>query len=154
MLTATSKYALRALSVLVREGRGATMCGHDIAARGEIPASYLTKILSVLKRAGILEATRGTGGGYRIVCDPHRVNLADVVELFEAPRATASCILDPARVCDSAHPCSAHAVFGHARESFLQFLDATTLAMIARAEPVAETPTTRPVARKADCSIL
>ena len=46
---------------------------------------HLAKVLSELARAGIVEAVRGVGGGYRFVANPRRLTLLDVIALFEDP---------------------------------------------------------------------
>ncbi|MBE1237675.1 Rrf2 family transcriptional regulator [Phaeovibrio sulfidiphilus] len=55
----------------------------DIADRYDISANHLAKVLRVLGRAGIVEAVRGVGGGYRFVGKAKRLSLMDIVSLFE-----------------------------------------------------------------------
>jgi hypothetical protein len=62
MLSATSEYGVRALIRLARLAPGTAMLGRDVAAEAGIPANYLSKILLVLRNAGILATARGTGG--------------------------------------------------------------------------------------------
>jgi Rrf2 family protein len=44
---------------------------------------HLAKVLRRLKRAGLLRAARGAGGGYRFTGNAKRVTLMEVIELFE-----------------------------------------------------------------------
>jgi Rrf2 family protein len=55
----------------------------DIAHRYGISVNHLSKVLRTLGRAGLVEALRGAGGGYRFKGNPRRVTLLDVIELFE-----------------------------------------------------------------------
>lgn len=55
----------------------------EIASRFGISVNHLSKVLRVLGRAGLVEALRGAGGGYRFRGNPRRVTLLDVIELFE-----------------------------------------------------------------------
>ena len=55
----------------------------DIAAKYGVSIHHLAKVLRELGRAGIVEATRGAGGGYRFVGNAKRLTLLDVIELFE-----------------------------------------------------------------------
>ena len=57
----------------------------EIAARFGISVNHLAKVLRVLGRAGLVEAARGAGGGYRFSGNVRRVTLLDVIQLFEAP---------------------------------------------------------------------
>jgi Rrf2 family protein len=55
----------------------------EIASRFGISVNHLSKVLRTLGRAGLVEALRGAGGGYRFKGNPRRVTLLDVIELFE-----------------------------------------------------------------------
>jgi Rrf2 family protein len=50
-------------------------------------AHHLAKVLRDLGRAGIVDAVRGVGGGYRFIGNPKRLTLMDIIELFEPARA-------------------------------------------------------------------
>jgi Rrf2 family protein len=60
------------------------LSGTEIAEKYGISAHHLAKVLRDLGRAGIVEAARGVGGGYRLAANPKRLTLLDVVEIFEA----------------------------------------------------------------------
>ena len=45
--------------------------------------NHLAKVLRTLGRAGLVEALRGAGGGYRFRGNARRVTLLDVIQLFE-----------------------------------------------------------------------
>jgi Rrf2 family protein len=55
----------------------------EIADRFGISVNHLAKVLRTLGRAGLVEAVRGAGGGYRFRGNVRRVTLLDVVQLFE-----------------------------------------------------------------------
>ncbi len=55
----------------------------EIAARFGISVNHLAKVLRTLGRAGLVEALRGVGGGYRFRGNAKRVTLLDVILLFE-----------------------------------------------------------------------
>ena len=44
---------------------------------------HLAKVLGRLRRAGLVTAARGSGGGYRFAGNAKRVTLLDVIALFE-----------------------------------------------------------------------
>ena len=93
MLSITSQYALRALSHIARQS-GETVLGRDLAHSVEIPANYLSKVLLTLRNAGLVDTTRGSGGGYRLRRSAADIRLIDVVELFEdVSRSKPSCFL-------------------------------------------------------------
>ena len=56
---------------------------NDIAAKYAVSPHHLAKVLRELVRAGVIESTRGVGGGYRFAGNVRRLTLMDVTELFE-----------------------------------------------------------------------
>ncbi len=55
----------------------------EIADKYGISAHHLAKVLRDLGRAGLVEAVRGVGGGYRFAGNAKRLTLMDVIRLFE-----------------------------------------------------------------------
>jgi Rrf2 family protein len=107
MLSVTSKYALRALTHLATLSEGETMLGKDLANRAQIPGNYLSKILWTLGSAGLISATRGSGGGYRLRRMPDEIFLMEVVDLFDRSRIEPTCFLGEDRACSDADACAA-----------------------------------------------
>lgn len=66
MLTRTGEYALRALVHLTRNEKDWPIPGRRIAEETEIPAKYLSTLLSDLVRAKVLTSARGKSGGFRM----------------------------------------------------------------------------------------
>lgn len=131
MLSITSQYALRALSHLARHP-GEPVLGRDLARSVEIPANYLAKVLLTLRNAGLVDTTRGSGGGYRLGKPASDIALIDVVELFEEiSRAKPSCFLGRARSCSETKPCTAHSTWKRLNAEYLGFLISTPLSAIA-----------------------
>lgn len=62
---------------------GRALSGTEIAAKYGISAHHLAKVLRDLGRARIVEAARGVGGGYRLVANPKRLTLLEVIHIFE-----------------------------------------------------------------------
>jgi len=130
MLSTTAQYALRALTRLALEAPGSAVLGRTLAENAEIPANYLSKLLLTLRNAGIVEATRGAGGGYRLSRPSDDVRLIEIVEIFDAPRAKPTCFLGHGE-CSDAEACPAHEAWKKIRNQYLDFLELTSLADIA-----------------------
>lgn len=127
MLSATSEYALRALAHLARLSRGQVMLGRELAGHTGIPPKYLSKVMLALRNAGLVVASRGTGGGYMLLRPADAIHLIDVVQVFEGPRHWPHCLLNPQRECSDKHACTAHAHWAGVRRGYLDFLEKTTL---------------------------
>jgi Rrf2 family protein len=62
---------------------GRQISAAEIAAKYGVSTHHLAKVLRELVRAGVVESTRGVGGGYRFGGNAKRLTLMDVIELFE-----------------------------------------------------------------------
>ena len=58
------------------------MSAAEIARVYGISVNHLAKVLRELGRAGLVEAVRGVGGGYRFCGNAKRTSLYDVIDLF------------------------------------------------------------------------
>jgi Rrf2 family protein len=65
----------------------------EVAEKYDASPHHLAKVLGRLRRAGLVRAARGSGGGYRFAGNAKRVTLLEVIALFErigAPSAQRS----------------------------------------------------------------
>jgi Rrf2 family protein len=130
MLSRTAEYALRAVLHLAERGDGLPVTVNDIATALGAPRNYLSKILHVLARGEILSSTRGPRGGFRLAVPPADLSLAQVVDSFDPPDDTSSCLLR-AEGCDLGDPCPAHHRWKAACDGFRRFFEDTTIAELA-----------------------
>jgi Rrf2 family protein len=131
MISDTSKYALRAISSLGSLDEGGSLLARDLSTRAGVPFTYLSKILVSLAKAGILLASRGRGGGYRLARPADQISLIDVVEIFDGISARPDCFFGGDRKCSDDDPCSAHDAFKDIRRQYIEFLEQTTIADVA-----------------------
>ncbi len=54
-----------------------------MASDHDIPWRFLVQILLELKRAGLVNSTRGASGGYRLATAPEEISLGDVMAALE-----------------------------------------------------------------------
>jgi Rrf2 family protein len=144
MLSITAKHALRALVHLARLPEGEIVLGRDLARAADIPPNYLSKILGALGTAGIIGATRGMGGGYRLQRRPDQVHLLEIVELFDRHRTSTGCLLDGNHRCSDDTPCTAHRAWRDVKRAYVDFLETTTLRTLAAHDAPSDSPELRP----------
>lgn len=75
-------YAVRALVDLARHPEASA---REIAGRTAIPGAHLAKVIQALARAGLVETTRGRGGGVRLARAPGEITLRQAVEAVQGP---------------------------------------------------------------------
>ena len=81
-LQKASRFALYATLALVGDPERQFSAG-ELAERFGISLHHLAKVLRTLGRAGLVEAVRGAGGGYRFRGNARRITLLEVIQLFE-----------------------------------------------------------------------
>lgn len=81
------RYAIGGAFDLAYNADGAFVQARTISERQGIPERYLEQLFRRLRRAGLIDARRGPGGGYRLARAPAEVSLRAVVEAIEGPLA-------------------------------------------------------------------
>ena len=131
----TAQTAVSALSLLaeVYDGGKTKLSSHDIAARRELPQPVVAKVLTIVSSLGLVDGTRGPGGGYWLKRPPAEISLLDIVEEFERQDARVMCPFGP-NWCGKGEPCPMHAELVRVDESWTRYLRDTTLAVFQRGE--------------------
>lgn len=83
-------YATVVMTVLA-EMPDAVLSTTELAERAGLEATTVAKVLKPLAQYGLVEAFRGSAGGYKLARDAHGITLADVVEAMEGPLAMTEC---------------------------------------------------------------
>jgi Rrf2 family protein len=82
-------------------------------------------------RAGLVEASPGRGGGYRLTRAPDEVTLLEVIEAVEGDIRRRTCVLR-ADACAADRACGVHDLFAAAQDALLEQLAAATVQDAAR----------------------
>lgn len=90
-LKITTDYSIRAMLYLAANP-GRTVTGSETAEAMEIPPDYIRSVLGPLKRAGLITASRGSGGGWMLACPPDQITLYQIVSLSEATMRINRCM--------------------------------------------------------------
>lgn len=87
-MSAKAEYATRAMVQLAASGTGRLSRAEDLAAAQDIPANFLTDILSDLRAGRLVRSHRGREGGYELARAAERISLADVLRCIDGPLAS------------------------------------------------------------------
>jgi Rrf2 family protein len=90
-LSSLADYAVVMMSAAARHCGCRKMNATTLSEETGIPLPTAQKLVSRLSAAGLLESSRGTGGGVRLARPPATISLADVVEAVEGPIAMTPC---------------------------------------------------------------
>lgn len=86
-LSTKSRFAVAAMiDLTLREQSGPVPLG-SIGERLQISLSYLEQMFSKLRQQGLVESTRGPGGGYTLARAAQAISVADIISAVEGTRA-------------------------------------------------------------------
>lgn len=133
-LTTKGRYAVTAmLDLALHYDRGAVTLA-DIARRQGISLSYLEQLFARLRRHGLVDSTRGPGGGYNLAKDPEQISIAQIIVVINENIDATRC--GGERNCDDDETCLTHSLWEKLSERIYEFLDGITLADLVARERV------------------
>ncbi|MHC9293321.1 RrF2 family transcriptional regulator [Mycobacterium sp. LTG2003] len=144
-LPVATEWALHCATSLAQLEPGATASAADLAEYFDLPAAYLAKQLQALTRAGVLAATTGPRGGFRLGRAASEITLLHIVEAVDGASAPYECReirkqgrgALPASWCR--HTCILAVKMADAHQAWRASLEGVTLADI-----LADLPATAP----------
>ena len=107
----------------------------ELAERHGVSRNHLMKIVTDLGRQGVLETTRGRGGGLRLLKDPARIRIGDVVRASETDFRLVECFDPGTNQCTLTPSCRLKGLFRGALGAYFKELDSMTLADIVEPAP-------------------
>ena len=81
-ISAIEEYGLRCALQLASLPEGAVLAASQVAEREGISVRYASKILHLFRKAGLVSASRGMQGGFRLARSPEAITLKAVFAAF------------------------------------------------------------------------
>ena len=134
IFTTKAEYGVRLLIQLGLQGREAPVSLKAVAEAEELPLAYLERIAALLKKAGLVQATRGAHGGYVLARPAGEITMDQVVLALEGAIAPMDCFFDDrdGRVLCSHHAdeqhCATKLLWTRVQMGVIRSLQRTTLA--------------------------
>ncbi|MDQ3950422.1 MAG: Rrf2 family transcriptional regulator, partial [Gemmatimonadota bacterium] len=94
-ITTLAEYGVICALHLARRASQEPVTGRDIAARERLPVDYVEQILLRLRRAGLVQSTRGARGGYALARPPEDISVRDVIAASELTTFDLHCVSHP-----------------------------------------------------------
>jgi Rrf2 family protein len=148
-LPVSTEWVLHCATTLAQLEPGATASAAQLAQYYDLPAPYLAKQLQALVRAGVLAATTGPRGGFRLARQPSEITLLQIVEAVDGTSPPYECreIRQQGRGAlppeDCRNTCILAEKMAEAHEAWRHSLAGVTLAGILDALPPSAPPRTR-----------
>jgi Rrf2 family transcriptional regulator, cysteine metabolism repressor len=134
IFTTKAEYGVRLLIQLGLHGGEAPVSLKAVAEAEELPLAYLERIAALLKKGGLVQATRGAHGGYVLARPAAEITMDQVVLALEGAIAPMDCFFDDrdGRVLCSHHAdgehCATKLLWTRVQVGVIRSLQRTTLA--------------------------
>lgn len=86
-----TNYALHTMVYLIHLPQDSTIGVQELAEFQKLSPTYLSKILTKLTKAGLIESTPGAKGGYKISKSPNEISFLDVITAIEGDTNLFNC---------------------------------------------------------------
>jgi Rrf2 family iron-sulfur cluster assembly transcriptional regulator len=108
----------------------------DISQRQGISLSYLEQLFSRLRKRGLVDSTRGPGGGYRLSRSAHEIAVADVITAVDEKVETTRC--GGLANCQDDEQCLTHELWSELSQQIYDFLCGISLGNLVERQGVQE----------------
>jgi len=85
-------YGLRAMINLAKQEKQGSVSLANIAKDEKISLKYLERLFANLKKANLVKAEIGAGGGYKLAKNAKRINIYDIIKALEGKLNPFHCI--------------------------------------------------------------
>ena len=147
IFTTKAEYGVRLLIQLGLQGGSQPVSLKAVADAENLPLAYLERIAALLKKAGLVAATRGAHGGYVLARPADEITMDAAVLALEGAIAPMDCFVDDreARVqcshlSDNEH-CATKLLWTRVQMGVIRLLQRTTLAELVEFAAPAQTTT-------------
>lgn len=141
MVSTKGRYALTVMLDLARQNPENYISLREIAERQHISMKYLESIVAILNRAGLVQALRGKGGGYRLARMPGECSVGEILRLTEGSMAPVYC-LEPGGGCAKTESCITYPMWRELDKLIENYLQSVSLADLLEGRFPKETPGT------------
>lgn len=117
MFSKTCEYAIRALVFIAKNSLNDTVVQQrEISVKLESPDAFTAKIVQQLSKNKFVLSMRGPTGGYYITTENmKKINMIDIVKVFDGPDVLNRCVLGLSQ-CPGENPCAFHDKYMKIRE--------------------------------------
>ena len=126
-VTSKGRYALRVMLDLAQHPDEGYISLKTIADRQRVSMKYLEIKVSSLKKAGLVDSTRGKEGGYKLNRTPAEYGVGDILRCIEDNLAPVSCIKSGSVFCERAGECMTVPMWMELDDIINAYLDTVSL---------------------------
>ena len=128
IVSTKGRYALRVMVCFAQRDAGEFVPLKEIAESEGISQKYLESIMTVLSKAGFVDAVHGKGGGYRLNRKPEQYTVGSILKLTEGSLAAVSCTTQGPAACSRSSCCQTKPMWEKLDKMIDEFFEGITLA--------------------------
>ena len=138
-LEATRKTDLAVRAMIALERGGKRVKSAELAEVLSGTRAFMAHVMAPLVKRGWVRSDPGPNGGYELLVDLADVTMLELIEAIEGPLDDGQCVV-ATRPCSETGLCPLHHAWAAARAVLAGELATTTIADVARVDPLAPPP--------------
>ncbi len=133
-ITTKGRYALRAVSQLAAHYSDKPISIRELAEMENLSAEFLEQIFYKLRKAGIINSTRGPGGGFSLNHAPEDISVTQIFDAVGEGLDMAPCAAENPEPCEM-NSCITHNIWVEASNHFKEYFSNISVKDIVAANP-------------------
>lgn len=97
--TKATNYALHIMAYILKQDRSENLSLQPLASHMEMSPTYLSKILTQLVKADLIQSAPGMNGGYSLRRNKEEISFFDVIQAIEGSGALFTCEMNDQSDC-------------------------------------------------------
>lgn len=130
LITRETDYAVRAL-LYMAGCQAETVSVSELVKVLKVPWAFLRRIMQILNKKGVVESSRGKGGGFRLALPLEKIFLIDLMEKLQGPLKLNECLFKK-KICPDRNSCLLKKKIEAIEKEMTAKLKAITLASLVR----------------------
>lgn len=131
IVSTRGRYALRVMiDMAEHQKESGYIALREIAERQEISQKYIESIMTMLSKAGFVDAVHGKGGGYRLNRKPEEYKVTEILNLTEGSLAPVACLECNAEKCEKEKNCRTLPMWKALYKDITDFFDGYTVSSL------------------------
>lgn len=129
-LSTKGRYGLKAIYFLGKLNDGEIVSLKQLSAQTDVTMPYLEKLLGILKKNNLVDAIRGTNGGYKLSKKSNEITIGEILRALEGNIYLADCNSGKCNRSD----CPNYSIFNYIYKKINSVFDELTLEQMIKGE--------------------
>ncbi|OGW83757.1 MAG: hypothetical protein A2987_00725 [Omnitrophica bacterium RIFCSPLOWO2_01_FULL_45_10] len=128
LISRDTDYAVRALSRIARNGNKISSVS-NLAKETAVPRPFLRKILQTLNKKGVVNSSKGRGGGFVLARGADKIYLVELINIFQGPIKLNQCLFKK-KICHEVASCVLKSKMDALEKNMISELKSITIAVL------------------------